>query len=136
MNQVILIGRLTRDPELSYQSGSGKAYCKFTLAVNDIVSKEKKTTFFDCVCFDKQAEAIASHVTKGQQLAVYGKININKYQDRAGINREKVQILVNDNQMLTEPNNNSNNLNQNHTNNTENNKSYSDGAFMYGEIPF
>lgn len=103
MNQVALIGRLTRDPELNYQAGTGTAYCKFSLAVNEIdySTKEKSTTFFDCVCFGKTAEAIATYVTKGNQLAVYGRIKISKYKDKHGNNRENVQIIVTDKHMIS-----------------------------------
>lgn len=67
MNKVVLIGRLTKDPELRYAAGSGTAICKFTLAVNRPFKKDE-TDFINCIAFNKQGEAIVQYVTKGRQL--------------------------------------------------------------------
>lgn len=84
MNQVVLIGRLTRDPELRFVPSSGKAVANFTLAVNRVYSKEKEADFFRIVVWGKQAENVATYLKKGSQCAVSGSIHNNNYTDRDG----------------------------------------------------
>lgn len=78
MNRVILVGRLTRDPDLRYTS-SGMAVAKFTLAVNRKFVKEgqQEADFIPITAFGKNAENLAKYVTKGQQLAVEGRLQIS-----------------------------------------------------------
>ena len=73
MNKVILIGRLTKDPELRYAAGSGMAISRFRVAVNRR-KKEDGADFINCVSFGKTAETIAQYFTKGSQIAVAGNI--------------------------------------------------------------
>ncbi|WP_394883902.1 single-stranded DNA-binding protein, partial [Clostridium tertium] len=68
MNKVILIGRLTKDPELNFAAGTGTAVCRFSLAVTRPFKKDE-TDFINCIAFNKRAEAIAQYLTKGRQLA-------------------------------------------------------------------
>ena len=65
MNQVLLIGRLTKDPELKY-SQSGKAFCRFSIAVTKEFNRNE-TDFFDCVAWNKTAEIIAEYMRKGKE---------------------------------------------------------------------
>lgn len=82
MNNVLLIGRLTRDPEFTIRSKSGKARATFTLAVNRRFSKEEEADFFRITVWEKLAENCATYLTKGSQCAIRGSIFINEYQDK------------------------------------------------------
>ena len=68
MNHITLIGRLAKDPELKY-SQSGKAYCRFTLAVSREFNREE-VDFLDCVAWNKTAETIAEWLNKGRKIAI------------------------------------------------------------------
>lgn len=92
MNQVVLIGRLTRDPELRFVPSSGKAVANFTLAVNRVYSREKEADFFRIVVWGKQAENVATYLKKGSQCAVSGSIHNNNYTDRDGNTRYSTDI--------------------------------------------
>ena len=76
MNQVNLLGRLTKDPELKY-GASGTAFCKFTLAVNRAFKKDE-VDFINCTAFGKAAETIAEYVRKGDQFARGGRLQVDK----------------------------------------------------------
>ena len=79
MNQVTLIGRLTKAPELKYTQG-GKAFCNFTIAVPREFNRNE-TDFINCVAWDKKAEAIAQYFKKGQRIGIIGRIQIDKNND-------------------------------------------------------
>lgn len=89
MNNVNLVGRLTRDPELRYTT-SGMAVVRFTLAVDRRMSREKRmeaqaknqpiTDFISCTAWNKTAELIANYVEKGKQLAIEGRIQTGSYE--------------------------------------------------------
>ena len=95
MNQVILVGRLTKEPELKYTK-DGKGYCNFTLAVSRDF-KKGETDFINCVAWDKRAEAIALYVKKGNKLGVIGKMQIDKNNDTfyTKIVTDKIEFLEN-----------------------------------------
>ena len=78
LNNITLIGRLTRDPELKYIN-SGKAKCIFTLAVDR--GYQDKTDFIRCETWGKTAENTAKFMEKGRMCAVEGELNIDKYED-------------------------------------------------------
>lgn len=102
MNQVILIGRLTADPELRFAQ-SGKAVCNFRLAVDRPFSKEKKTDFFKVVVWDKQGEAVDKYMKKGSQIAVNGSVQIEQYTDKEGNARYSTDIVANQVEFLGSP---------------------------------
>lgn len=82
MNQVVLIGRLTKDPELRYTPGEGTPIVNFTLAVNrGYTNKEGKNEadFIFIEAWNKQAENIAQYCFKGSQVAVVGSLRVEKY---------------------------------------------------------
>ena len=89
MNQVSLVGRLTRDPELRYTQG-GTAYCRFTLAVDRGLSKEKReeakekglptADFISCQAWGKTAEIISNYVAKGHLFSISGTIQTGRYE--------------------------------------------------------
>ena len=70
MNQVILIGRLVKDPEIRYIPGSQTAVANFSIAVDRPFSKEKKTDFFNIVVFGKPAENCGSYLVKGRLAGI------------------------------------------------------------------
>lgn len=93
MNKVVLIGRLTRDPDLNFAAGTGTALCKFSLAVARPFKKDE-TDFINCIAFGKTGETIAQYVTKGRQLAVTGAIRTGNYTDKEGIKRFTSDVIV------------------------------------------
>ena len=76
MNNVQLVGRITKDIELKQTKG-GKAYCNFSLAVAREFNKEE-TDFINCVAWEKKAETIEKYVKKGHKFGVIGRIQIDK----------------------------------------------------------
>ncbi|WP_302579858.1 single-stranded DNA-binding protein [Clostridium saudiense] len=138
MNKVILIGRLTKDPELRYAAGSGTAVCRFTLAVPRQFKKDE-TDFINCIAFNKQGEAIAQYVTKGRQLAVIGNIRTGSYDGQDGIKRYTTDILVESFEFIG--NSNNGNVNTNNQNNDYWNMSTDNGFGVEepiddGDMPF
>jgi len=95
LNRVILIGRLTREPDLRY-TASGLAVAKFTLAVDRRVVKdrEKEADFIDIVVWQKQAENCANYLGKGRLVAVDGRLQIRSYDDNQGIRRKAVEVIA------------------------------------------
>ena len=83
MNVIILTGRLTRDPELKFGQ-SGKAYSRFTLAVDRPMQKGE-ADFINCVAFGKTAELIGEYLRKGRKAGVTGRLQMGKYE----VNGEK-----------------------------------------------
>lgn len=96
MNTAIILGRLTRDPDIKV-SQSGMTIARFTLAVNRGYKKDQKqeADFINCVAFGKTAEAIGNHVYKGQRLLVEGRIQTGHYTDKNGETRYATEIAVN-----------------------------------------
>lgn len=91
LNRVILIGRLTADPELRY-TNSGVAVASFTLAVDRMrtgPSGERETDFINIVVWQKQAELSAQYLHKGRLAAVDGRLQIRSYENREG---QKVRV--------------------------------------------
>ena len=77
MNKVIMIGRLTKDPEVK-KTSSGKSIASFTLAVNQRFNRDK-TDFINCVAWEKTAEYLGNYVKKGNLIAVEGRISTRNY---------------------------------------------------------
>ena len=88
MNHVTLMGRLTKDPELKY-SQAGKAYCRFSLAVQRDFNKDE-ADFINCLAFGKTAETIAEWLGKGRRMAIVGRIQTGNYENKNG---EKVNTF-------------------------------------------
>ena len=96
MNKVILIGRLTRDPELR-TIASGNATTSFTIAVNRNFTNqngEREADFINCVAWRKQAENIAKYCTKGSQVAVDGRIQTRNYDAQDGTKRYVTEVIA------------------------------------------
>ena len=92
MNKVTLLGRLTRDIELKYTQ-SQKAFAKFTVAVNRR-GKDAETDFITCMAWDKTAEFMQKHCTKGMQLAIAGRIQTGQYDDKDGKRVYTTDVVV------------------------------------------
>ena len=86
MNSVILIGRLTRDPELSYTSNTQTAICRFTIAVDRPrrQGEDQGADFIRITVWGRQAESCDRYLSKGRQVAVMGRIQTGSYKDRNG----------------------------------------------------
>ena len=104
MNKAILVGNLVRDPELKYTQ-SGKAYCKFTLAVSDKFQKDK-TDFIDCIAWNKTAELAGQYLKKGSKTGVVGSIAIRSYETKDGKKAKATEINVEELEFLTPKANN------------------------------
>src|ERR1700747_1338734 len=97
-NRVILVGNLTRDPEIRYTQ-SGKGVTKFTLAVNNPRNKED-TTFVDIVAWDKLGETCNTYLKKGMNTLVEGRLVIRSYDDKDGNKRKATEVVIDNMQML------------------------------------
>lgn len=97
MNKVILIGRLTRDPELRYTTNN-KAVCDFTIATNRPVVRdgERVADFINCRVWGKTAENLVKYQTKGNLIAVIGRMQVDIYQDKEFKNKYNTYVLVED----------------------------------------
>lgn len=94
MNKVILIGRLTRDPEVSY-SNAGNAVARYTLAVDRMTKNADQTAdFIRCVAFNKPAEFAESYLYKGIKIAVTGRIQTGSYTGREGQTVYTTDVVV------------------------------------------
>jgi len=93
MNKCVLVGRMTKDPDLRFAAGSGTAVCRFTLAVNRR-KKEDGADFINCVSFGKTAETIAQYFTKGRQIAISGHIQTGSYEAQDGTKRYTTDVAV------------------------------------------
>lgn len=116
INRVVLLGNMTRDPELR-RTGNGKAVTNFTLALNRYNNDE--ADFVDCVCWERIAENTAQYCYKGSKVAVEGSIQTGSYVDKDGHNRKTVNVLCNRVEFINT--NNSNNNLQPQINNNYNN---------------
>jgi len=86
MNEVIIVGRLTRDPEVRYTQ-SGKAVASFNVAVESGFGENKRADFIPVVVWDKLAEICGNNISKGRKVLVEGRLQINNY--------EKITIITN-----------------------------------------
>jgi single-strand DNA-binding protein len=96
MNKVILIGRLTRDPELRHTQ-NGTPVANFTLAVDRPFTNqggEKETDFIEIVTWRKLAEIVANNLEKGRLAAVEGRLQIRSYDDQNGVRRKAAEIVA------------------------------------------
>ncbi|MDR7521706.1 MAG: single-stranded DNA-binding protein [Armatimonadota bacterium] len=95
-NRIILIGRLTRDPELRYVP-SGQPVASFTLAVDRPFTNqqgERDTDFIDVVAWRKLAEQVSQHLVKGRLVAVEGRLQIRSYETQDGQKRKVAEVVA------------------------------------------
>lgn len=102
MNKVVLIGRLTKDPELRFTPGAGKPVTTFTLAVDRRTKKDSKTEadFIRIIVWGKQAESIANYITKGRLIGISGRIQTGSYEAKDGTKRYTTDVVANEVQFL------------------------------------
>ena len=96
MNKVILLGNLTRDPEIRYSQGDNSlAIARFSLAVNRRFSKngEKEADFFNCTAFGKQAEFVEKYFKQGSRMMLIGRIQNDNYTNKNGEKVYTVQVI-------------------------------------------
>lgn len=94
MNKVILMGRLTKDPEVRYINNNNTAVCNFTLAVDRKFQKE--TDFIPIVAWNKLAEFCSKYFTKGMRVAIVGSIQTRTWDDNKGNKHYATEILANE----------------------------------------
>lgn len=92
INSVVLMGRLTRDPERR-QTTSGTPVCSFSVAVDNGYGENKKTDFINCVAWKSTAEFVSKYFTKGQMIALTGRISTRTWDDNGTI-RYATEVTV------------------------------------------
>lgn len=96
LNRIILIGRLTRDPELRF-TPNGRAVCQFTLAVDRPFTSQdgtREADFINIVVWGKQAETSAQYLAKGRMTAVEGRLQIRSYEGNDGNRRYVTEVVA------------------------------------------
>ena len=96
MNKVVLVGRLTKDPELKFAQGTGTAVTTFTVAVNRRFKREgqPEADFIPIVIWGKIAEATATHMKKGRLISVAGRIATRNYDAKDGTKRYVTEVIA------------------------------------------
>ena len=102
LNRIVLVGRLTKDPELRYTSGNGVAVASFTLAVNRRFTQggKKEADFIPIVVWRAQAENCAKYLGKGSLVAAEGRLQVRSYEDREGQRRYVTEVVAESVQFL------------------------------------
>jgi single-strand DNA-binding protein len=103
-NKVILMGNLTRDPELRV-TANGNSICKLGLAVSRVYStkdgeRREETTFVDIDAFGKQAEVISKYMRKGRPIMVEGRLKLDQWETNEGQKRSKLSVVLENFQFL------------------------------------
>lgn len=93
MNKVILIGNLTKDPELRY-TPNGVAVCTFTIAVNKRVNGENQADYINIVAWQKLADLCATYLKKGRKAAIEGRLQTRSFDDKEGKRRYVTEVVA------------------------------------------
>jgi len=97
LNHIVIMGRLTRDPELR-RTGSGVAVASFTVAVDRDFSGrdggERETDFIDCVAWRNSGEFVSKYFTKGSMIVVSGRLQIRGWTDKEGNKRRSAEVVA------------------------------------------
>lgn len=109
INKIVIIGRLTKNPELKNINGTQLA--KFTLASEQGFGDKKSTGFFDCIAWGKQAEIISKYMQRGNRVGIDGSLQFSSW-EKDGQKRSKVEIRVDNFQFLEPKNTENHNENQ------------------------
>jgi single-strand DNA-binding protein len=107
INHVVIVGRLTRDPDLSYTQ-SGSAVCRFSVAVNRssgpaAEGQDDTTSFFNVVAWNKTAELCKEFLSKGKQVGIDGRLQQRRWSGTDGAKRSSVEIVANNVQFFGPP---------------------------------
>jgi len=100
MNKVILLGRMTRDPEVRYSQGATPvAVARFSLAVNRRFKREGEpdADFINCVAFGKNGEFVEKYFRKGQQISIVGRLQVRSWDDKEGKKQWSTEVIVEEN---------------------------------------
>ena len=103
MNKVILIGNLTRDPELT-ETSSGIAVCRFAIAVSrDYANADgtRETDFFNITVWRGRAENCGKYLKKGNKVCIVGSLQTRSYEDKDGVKRNVTDVVANEVEFLT-----------------------------------
>ncbi|WP_035587239.1 single-stranded DNA-binding protein [Hippea jasoniae] len=106
LNKILLIGNLTRDPELRY-TPAGLGVATFGIAVNTPLGKDEQgnrkteTLFVDVIAFGRQAEIVAEYLKKGSLIYLEGRLRYRTWEDASGNRRSKHEIILNNFQFLS-----------------------------------
>jgi single-strand DNA-binding protein len=114
LNRIVLIGRLTRDPELKY-TPNGIAVCTFTLAVARAYKNsrgEREVDFIPCVTYRQLAEIVANHLSKGKLAAVDGKLQVRSFAGKDDGKKVYISEVIADDVRFLSPRDNNANTNQ------------------------
>lgn len=125
INQVILLGRLTRDPE-SRTTPSGKTVVSFSLAV-DRAGSEDQADFFDVTAWEKLGDLVMQYLSKGRRVLVQGRLRQDSWDDKeTGKKRSRVEVTATDVTFLDGPSGDSNGSSNSNSNSNSNNKKSDD----------
>ncbi|MGF7059217.1 single-stranded DNA-binding protein [Brassicibacter mesophilus] len=137
MNSVVLIGRLTKDPELRFLPGNGTAVSTFSIAVDKDLSKDKKqemeskgqptADFINIVVWGRRAETCANYLVKGRLVAIQGRIQSRSYDAADGSRRYVTEVVADNVQFLEWGDNKQGNTNREFGSNESNNYIDTDG---------
>jgi single-strand DNA-binding protein len=94
VNHTIVMGNVGRQPEGLKYTNAGLAVLKFSLADTRGKDDQKKTSWYDVVVFDKQAEAVAEHINKGDRLIVVGRFQVTDYEKKDGTKGKSVELVA------------------------------------------
>lgn len=133
MNKVILMGRLTRDPEVRYSQGANPtAVARFSIAVDRRFKREGEpdADFFNCTAFGKQAEFVERYLRKGIKIVVVGRIQNDNYTNKDGQMVYSVRVMVDEMEFAE-----SKNASQNNGDNGYNGGGYAGGASRSNASP-
>jgi len=141
-NKVVLIGRLTKDPELRYTSTNNLPVVSFTLAVNRPYSNQsgdRNADFISCTAWRKQAENIHKYVRKGSMVAVEGKLQTRDYMDeKINARRYITEVICDSVVFLDTRSNNNSDYNNPKTNDSKKEEELPNGNFdnVEDDLPF
>lgn len=139
MNKVVLVGRLTRDPELKFTNGAGTAVATFTLAVDrrfvNQATGQREADFINIVCWRKTAEFVANYFKKGQLCGVSGSLQTSSYQAQDGSTRYKTEVVADDVEFVGSKKDNNSGYNAGLTRNETGDISHKDPMVEDGYVP-
>lgn len=138
MNKVIIVGRLTRDPEVRYTQ-SGKAVASFTVAVNRRFSRsdqQNTADFIPVVAWEKLAEICGNNLTKGQRILIEGRLTIRSYEANDGQKRRVAEVIAQNMEFLEKKQQHNTPAAESTGGSSFDTKSFGKEVFPDEEIPF
>lgn len=93
INKAILMGRLTRDPELRY-TGTGTPVCSFSIAIDNGYGENRQTDFINCVAWNKTAEFVSNYFSKGKMIIVIGRISTRSWEGQDGKRNYTTEVVA------------------------------------------